>query len=304
VYESGSLNNEDANPVFDGVRVFAKDVVLGIDSLNSGWSNKNNTNLTARVHKNIALPSSPLRTAPIDMQITWNKTDTLANGKWAFPGDTLLNNSGRKLVVCPFKIKNVTDTSSVRVLVNAATDSMWRPNREIVFVTPTKYSPSQSPIPVMLSVTFSAPVGTTTILPTQGNIYDVKTTKPFAAGDVYSFTSTSSKYNAASASAALDRICVVPNPYVAYSALETPGSTSTYRGEQKLQFRNLPPQCTIRIYTMVGELVDTIEKNDSQSFANWRMLSYEGHRLSYGVYLYHVDVPDVGEKIGRFALIK
>jgi hypothetical protein len=37
---------------------------------------------------------------------------------------------------------------------------------------------------------------------------------------------------------------------------------------------------------------------------NWSILSYEGQRLAYGVYIYHVDVPGVGEKIGRFALIK
>ena len=30
----------------------------------------------------------------------------------------------------------------------------------------------------------------------------------------------------------------------------------------------------------------------------------EGQRLAYGVYIYHVDIPGVGEKIGRFALIK
>ena len=55
---------------------------------------------------------------------------------------------------------------------------------------------------------------------------------------------------------------------------------------------------------MVGELVDTIEKDDNTNFATWDLLSYEGQRLAYGVYLYHVDVPGVGQKIGRFALIK
>jgi len=97
---------------------------------------------------------------------------------------------------------------------------------------------------------------------------------------------------------------VVPNPYVAYSDLEQPGSDPTLRGDRRLQFRNLPPTCTVRIYTMVGELVDTIFKDDTNSYVNWSILSYEGQRLAYGVYIYHVDVPGVGEKIGRFALIK
>lgn len=304
VFESNRLASEDDNPVFDGMRVYVKDDPLGIDSLNSGWANKNNTNLLSRVHKTLALPTAPFRPAPLDFQIQWNNTDTTARGKWAFPGDTLLNNSNRKVVVCPFRIINMTDTSKVRILVDKAlTDSMWRPGREIVFVTPPKYAP-QSPIPVMLSVTFSAPAGEAPILPTQGNVFEVKTTKPFAAGDQYSFTSTSSKFDAAQATNALDQIRVVPNPYVGYSDVELPGVSSIRRGENRLQFRNLPPKCTIRIYSLVGELVDTIVKDDSNSYADWRILSYEGQRIAYGVYIYHVDVPGVGEKIGRLALIK
>ncbi len=304
VYASKSLNNEDNNPVFDGMRLYVKDVPLGIDSLNSGWASKNNTNLLYRVHKTIALPTAPFRPAPLDFQIQWNRTDTTANGKWQFPGDTLLNNSGRRVVVCPFKIINVTDTSSIRVLVDKAqADSMWRPGREIVIVTPPKYAP-QSPIPVLMSITFSAPAGETLILPTQGNVFEARTSKPFAAGDKYAFASTASKFEADKASNALDQIRVVPNPYVGYSDLEMPGPSSIRRGENKLQFRNLPPQCTIRIYTLIGELVDTILKDDTNSYVDWRLLSYEGQRLAYGVYIYHVDAPGVGEKIGRFALIK
>jgi hypothetical protein len=55
---------------------------------------------------------------------------------------------------------------------------------------------------------------------------------------------------------------------------------------------------------MTGELVDTIEKDDNSSTAFWNLLSNEGQRLAYGVYLYHVDVPGAGETVGRFALIK
>ena len=84
----------------------------------------------------------------------------------------------------------------------------------------------------------------------------------------------------------------------------SPDASSIRRGENKLQFRNLPPKCTIRIYTLIGELVDTIVKDDGNSYADWRILSYEGQRLAYGVYIYHVEVPGVGEKIGRLALIK
>jgi len=68
----------------------------------------------------------------LDFEIRWNSTDTTANGKWRYPGDTLINNLGRKVVICPFRVVNVTDTLKFRALVaNAGSDSMWRPGREI-----------------------------------------------------------------------------------------------------------------------------------------------------------------------------
>ncbi len=99
-------------------------------------------------------------------------------------------------------------------------------------------------------------------------------------------------------------IYVVPNPYVAYSTSEEPGRSTTLRGDRDLQFRNLPPKCTIRIYTLLGELVQTIEKDDLTSLAHWDLLSNEGQRIAYGIYIYHVDAPEVGEFIGRIAVIK
>ncbi len=196
---------------------------------------------------------------------------------------------------------NVTNTTGVRIFVNGANpDSVWRPGREISIVT------ASGVIKVYAAVMLSAPQGKSLILPTAGDVYVVRTSKPFQAGDQYTFTTLASKFDPAAGGGGslLDSIYVVPNPYVAFSELEMPGSTSTRRGEQRLQFRNLPPRCTIRIYTMVGELVDTIEKDDATNYASWRVLSYEGQRLAYGVYLYHVDAPGIGEKIGRFALIK
>jgi hypothetical protein len=282
-----------------------KDDPLGLDSVYSGWIVKNNTNLTGNPSKPTqTFTQNPFRPAPIDVQLQWNKTDTTANGKWLYPGDTLLNSSGRKVVVVPFKIVNVTDSVAVRVLVANSADSLWRPGRELVFFTPAKYSPSQAPIPVMSAMILSAPSGEAPVYPTQGNIFESKTTKPFQAGDVYNYSTTAARFETAKAQSMLDRIYVVPNPYVVYSDLEMPGSTATKRGLNVLQFRNLPPRCTIRIYTLTGELVDTIHKDDLLSYASWNILSYEGQRLAYGVYIYHVDVPEVGEKIGRFGLIK
>jgi hypothetical protein len=306
VYASPFLQGEDSNPVFDGIRLYVQDDVLGIDSADSRWIVQQNNNVVGVVQKPQALPSAPFRPAPINLEVRWNNTDTTSDGKWASPGDTLLNNRGQPVVVCPFKIVDVTSGADLRVLVDKALeDSIWRLGRELVVVTPPPYAP-QSPIPVMVGILFYPPADSNeaTIMPQQGDIYLVASTKPFEDGDVYTFTTTAVRFDQATAQSMLENIYVVPDPYVVWSGLETPGINSTLRGENRLQFRNLPAVCTIRIYTITGELIDTIYKDDSNSFAEWAVVSNEGQRLAYGIYIYHVDVPGVGEKIGRFALIK
>jgi hypothetical protein len=68
----------------------------------------------------------------------------------------------------------------------------------------------------------------------------------------------------------------------------------------------LPARCTIRIYTISGHLVDTIEHDSSlaDGQAPWDLVSRDGMNVAYGVYIFHVEAPGLGEKIGRFALIK
>ena len=36
----------------------------------------------------------------------------------------------------------------------------------------------------------------------------------------------------------------------------------------------------------------------------WDMRTKDGIEVAFGVYIFHVDVPGVGEKIGKFAIIK
>jgi hypothetical protein len=38
--------------------------------------------------------------------------------------------------------------------------------------------------------------------------------------------------------------------------------------------------------------------------ADWDLLSIDQLEVAYGVYIFHVDAPGVGEHMGKFALIK
>ena len=37
---------------------------------------------------------------------------------------------------------------------------------------------------------------------------------------------------------------------------------------------------------------------------SWNLVSRDGMDISYGLYVYHVEAPGLGEKIGTFAIIK
>ncbi|HTK81190.1 MAG TPA: hypothetical protein VL633_02770 [Bacteroidota bacterium] len=107
-----------------------------------------------------------------------------------------------------------------------------------------------------------------------------------------------------------DEVLVVPNPYrsdVDYT-LESGGwegrSRDWTENNRKLKFIHLPKKCTIRIFTLAGDIVSTIEHDDPvKGEVEWDLLS-DGHRaLASGVYIFSVE-SDLGKQIGKFVLIR
>ena len=130
--------------------------------------------------------------------------------------------------------------------------------------------------------------------------------KPFLSTDVYEFSTIASYINQDSASYDMDKIKVVPNPYFAASAFETQNTFNTGRGPREIQFRYLPNECIIRIYTISGELVRTINHSSpiESGTGRWDLLTKDNLAASYGVYVYHVEAKNIGEKIGKVAIVK
>ena len=93
---------------------------------------------------------------------------------------------------------------------------------------------------------------------------------------------------------ALRIINVVPNPYYAFSLYETD------RLDNRAKITNLPERCKIRIYNTSGKLIRAFDKGSPISSLDWDLKNEEGIPIGSGVYLIHVDVPDVGERIVKF----
>ena len=103
-----------------------------------------------------------------------------------------------------------------------------------------------------------------------------------------------------------DRPHVVPNPFRVQSGLLGSGE------ELRLNFINLPSRGTIRIYSLAGDLVKTIEHDDGSGSVSWGSIQTQDYQtndwllyIQPGFYLYHItsDV-DGKEFTGKFAIIK
>ncbi|HDZ58751.1 MAG TPA: hypothetical protein ENH47_01620 [Ignavibacteriales bacterium] len=143
------------------------------------------------------------------------------------------------------------------------------------------------------------------IPPQEGDIYKIVTSKPFRTGEYFEFISEGQAFDLSKAKSELDNVAVVPNPYVGAASWE-PMSNSVGRGERRIYFIHLPNECTIRIYSISGKLVQTLEHNSTISDGQepWNLVSKDGMDIAYGMYVYHIEAPGIGEKIGRFAIIK
>jgi hypothetical protein len=141
--------------------------------------------------------------------------------------------------------------------------------------------------------------------PQPGDVFRIVTRKPYRTGESVDFTTVSPVVNTAKAQSDLEKVAVVPNPYVGAASWE-PTSTDAGRGDRRLFFIHLPQQCTIRIYTISGHLVQTLEHNGTMSDGQeaWNLVSRDGMNISYGVYVYHVDAPGIGTRVDKFAVVK
>ncbi|MFH0735216.1 MAG: hypothetical protein V1773_12265 [bacterium] len=142
---------------------------------------------------------------------------------------------------------------------------------------------------------------------TLGDVYQLKLLIPYCNTDVFQFTTTAQYINKNNAKAEFDgKPYVVPNPYVGAASFEPQRFAVSGRGERKIEFRGLPASCTVRIYTVTGELVNTLYHDGvmTDGTISWDLRTQDNLEVAPGLYLFHVDSPGIGEYIGKFAIIK
>jgi hypothetical protein len=124
----------------------------------------------------------------------------------------------------------------------------------------------------------------------------------------------SGSYNRSEATSALAGpvnsfdIYAVPNPYVFGDERRSFGLDDPY----KIEFRNMPERATIRIYTISGDLIRTIEhgpdtRGNLFGTTSWDQKSDSGLLVAPGLYIYHVRSQTEGlseDTTGKLMIIR
>jgi hypothetical protein len=300
--ESTYLSGEDGNLAFDGIKlkVYNDDrIEFDPDPAISRWV-EGNTNMK------FAVARSPLNLTtryPADYEVSFSEE---------IIDSALAVTTGLVTIGVNYSVKDVTSGVPMRVPTflneNFETkNEAWDPGEPIIFFTTGSEGGITDTTTWELTITAPSDTSITPILPTDGDVLFIRIKRPFTSEDVFVLSTEAGKVNTEQAKSQLDNIYVVPNPYIGYSVIEPtnrlPGTT---RGERRVYFENLPQKCTIRIFTLSGTPVKTIEHNNSMESGReyWNLLNQDGFSVAYGVYIAHIDAPGIGEKLIKFALIK
>ncbi len=136
----------------------------------------------------------------------------------------------------------------------------------------------------------------------EGDTLYISTWKPLSSADVFEFSTTRWKLDPESTDP-LANVRVVPNPYLVSAYWETDPN------HLKIQFTNLPHRCTIHIFTLSGERVNTLEHwspegDPGSGTEDWNLWTVNRQEIAAGLYVYVVETPEGRKKIGKFAVIR
>jgi hypothetical protein len=139
------------------------------------------------------------------------------------------------------------------------------------------------------------------IAPSDGDEFTITTNKPFRPGISYTFSTTPLTVLQGPDPTKADPLAnvrVVPDPYIVTNVWET----SEFG--KKLQFTNLPSECTIKIFSLAAAHVATIHHTSGLGYLFWDMRNHNDQFIAPGVYLYAITTPDGDKALGRFLVIK
>jgi hypothetical protein len=114
----------------------------------------------------------------------------------------------------------------------------------------------------------------------------------------------------------LSNVRVVPNPFMGSSAFNNPNPIETNPWVNRIRFINLPPDAKISIFTLAGDLVETIGAGEIvyvsrdatvtgnfSGVAEWDLVTKNNQEVVSGLYIYVVE-SSVGSTTGKFVIMR
>lgn len=143
------------------------------------------------------------------------------------------------------------------------------------------------------------------IAPQAGDIYRFKTNRNPTRHDKFRFKIDGGVWEKDAAKLEMRDIYVVPDPYLVASSYEPIYELAGYQ-QRRVDFVNLPPRCTIKIFTASGRLVKEIQHDEANDYGrhSWDLTSEDGPEVAFGVYFFVVESDELGISRGKFAVIK
>ncbi|MEK7263748.1 MAG: hypothetical protein AAB071_04470, partial [Bacteroidota bacterium] len=300
----------DNAPKFDGISLLVQDTVLGVR--NTKMFPQGITSIKVSGWEAIANGASGL-TDDYEIKFGTDSSWTAIKGKQSY------------YFKAPFQVWNLTRNMQVVGVIDATGDSIRADSTTLDFydegISIVNLDYSDTAISANDPATWNFSFGssfqrglkakgsdfnykilfdTNSVLPAGVPLsVQVNTNHLIGNQDIYEFT-TRKATAATMTKKSLDDITVVPNPYI----VSSPYEILKFGVERQLQFHHLPlSDCTIRIFNVAGDLVQTLEHTNKTPIERWNLKTLNDQEVSFGVYIFHVQ-SDLGEYIGKFAVIK
>ncbi len=243
---------------------------------------------------------------PNDIRIEFS--NTVVDTSFRFNPGSLKNRASK------FRVYAVRGDGSLMKLrytfYDSNNDSTLSAHTEFISVLDTS---TQQNVPGLPDVVWTITVDTTgqflrgaIVKPQGGDQFTLGMMLPFNAQDQYSFNTTAQRIDGNKAKSDFtQQPYVVPNPYVGAASFEPEKFAISGRGERRIEFRGIPRSSTIRIYTINGDLVQTLRHDGSnEGVVAWNLRTKDNMDAAPGLYIFHVDGNQTGKFVGKFAIIK
>ncbi len=283
----------------------------GTQPMGMGWFPGYALNLETGERLNMAFGEDSYYALENGRDMIWNPTSTVTsagepifggkhyiyvfahNGDAKYSGDAQMGNGPKDILAYDQGLgmynllKAYDNTSSTSYKTEVFRDAIWVNIPRLV----PGHSILESDVKIRLRVSKPYFKGYSTLA---SNPIDTATSPQNRNHPMYTFNTKdieTHKNDLTAAKDALSIINVVPNPYYAYSSYEKTAL------ENIVKITNLPEKCTVTIYTLNGTLIRKYNKDDVKTSLDWDLKNSARIPIASGLYIIHVDVPEVGEKI-------